>query len=198
MSRIVVVGATGTIGSAVVERLEEDHHIVAVGHSSGQLQVDLGSKGSIEELFGAVGEFDHLVSAAGVAEFGKLDELSDEDFRTSLDNKLMGQVNLVRLGHEHIFDGGSFTLTGGILARKPTAGSCAISMANAGLEGFVRAASLELVRDLRVNVVSPGWVAETLEEMGRDPSEGIPAAEVAEAYAESIDSRRTGEVIEAV
>jgi NAD(P)-dependent dehydrogenase (short-subunit alcohol dehydrogenase family) len=108
----------------------------------------------------------------------------------------MGQVNLVRVGHEYVEDGGSITLTTGVLSRQPMEGSAAISLVNAGVEGFMRAAALELGPDLRVNCVSPGWVAETLEQMGRDPSDGVPAAQVAEAYVKSLNGSQNGEVIE--
>lgn len=195
MSRIAVVGGTGTIGTRVVEALEDDHEVLAVGHSSGESQVDLASKSSIETLYDEVGALDHVVSAAGVAEFAPLGDLTDEDFETSLDNKLMGQVNLVRVG-TNVLDGGSFTLTSGVLARHPMPGSAAISTVNAGLEGFVRAAALELEGSHRVNVVSPGWVAETLESMGRDPSDGVPAVEVARAYVKSLEGEASGEVFE--
>ena len=195
--RICVVGGTGLIGSAVTDALSERHEVVRVGNSSGEHRVDIGSKESIEELYRAMEPVDAVASAAGRAAFGELEELSDEDFRLGLENKLMGQANLVRVGLDHVRDGGSFTLVTGILSREPTRGSAAVSPANAGLEGFVRAAALEMPRGLRVNVVSPPWVAETLEELGRDPSPGMPAAEVAHAYVESIEGDRNGDVIDA-
>ena len=195
--RVLVIGATGTIGSAVVRALEDDHEVVRVGHTSGDHRVDLADPASIAALFEEVGAVDHVVSAAGEARFGPLDELTDEDFDFCLDNKLMGQVNLVRHAFERLADGGSVTVTTGVLAQDPTPGSAAISLVNAGLEGFVRAAALEAPRDLRVNAVSPGWVAETLEEMGRDPSGGTPAAEVAEAYVRSVSGDESGTVIPA-
>ena len=120
--RIIVVGATGTIGKAVVEALAGRHEVVRVGHRGGDYQVDMTSKESIERLFQAVEEFDALVCAAGQAKFGALDGLSDGDFQFSLGSKLMGQVNLVRLGLAQVGDGGSFTLTSGVLAREPTPG----------------------------------------------------------------------------
>ncbi|MFZ0241594.1 MAG: short chain dehydrogenase [Desulfobacterales bacterium] len=194
--KIIVVGATGTIGRSVVAALSGHHEIVEVAHSSGEVRVDLADPGSIKNMFRAVGEFDALVSTAGAARFGPLSDLTDEDYRIGLENKLMGQVNLVRFGCEFIRDKGSFTLTSGVLSQEPTAGSSAISMVNAAIEAFVRAAALELPRGIRINAVSPIWVKETLKAMGRDSAEGLSAEETARAYIESIEGRTNGEVLD--
>lgn len=197
--RIIVIGATGTIGSEVVAALEGRHEVVRVGRQSGEHQVDIASRESIERLFQAVGPFDALVSAAGLTRFKPLDKLSDEDFQFCLDNKLMGQVNLVRYGLAHVRDGGSFTLTSGVLTYEPIPGSSAISLVNGGLEAFARAAAREVPRGVRVNVVSPPWVTETLEEIDRDVdlANSLRAREVAKAYVESVEGSRNGEVLDA-
>ena len=109
----------------------------------------------------------------------------------------MGQVNLVRIGFSHITDRGSFTLTSGVLSQEPMPGSAAISLVNSGIEGFVRAAALEMPKGVRINVVSPPWVKETLEAMGRDSSSGMPTATVAKAYVESVEGAKNGVVIDA-
>jgi len=194
--RVIVIGASGTIGKAVVEALADRHEVVQVGRRTGDHQVDIASKESIERFFSEAGPFDALVSAAGDARFRPLDSLTDEDFSFSLSNKLMGQVNLVRAGLQHVRDGGSFTVTSGLLARYPAPGSAAITLVNAGLEGFARVAALEAPRGVRVNVVSPTWVSETLVAMGRDGSGGLPAATVARAYVESVEGTRTGEILD--
>ena len=155
------------------------------------------SEASIRELYREVGTVDAVVVAAGDARFGTLDELDAEDFRVGLESKLMGQVNLVRHGVEHLSGAGSFTLTSGVLAREPMEGSAAISPVNGGVESFARAAALELPGDRRINVVSPPWVAETLDAMGRDPEGGLPAATVARAYVESVEGEATGKVLDA-
>lgn len=195
--RIIVVGATGTIGKAVAKLLATEHDVVKVAFRSGDHRVDMSSKESIENMFREVGPFDALACAAGVARFGSLAELSDEDFQIGLSGKLMGQVNLVRVGMKHISDNGSFTLTSGVLSHHPMPGSASISMVNAGLEGFVRAAALEMPRGIRVNVVSPPWVKETLEALGMDSSGGMPAQQVAQAYWASVHGTRSGAVMNA-
>ena len=157
----------------------------------------MSQKSSIEKLFKEIGSFDAVICAAGVARFGGLSELSDEDFQLGLSGKLMGQVNLVRVGLDYINDNGSFTLTSGILSQQPIPGSSSISMVNAGIEAFGRAAALEMQRGIRINVVSPPWVKETLEALSMDTSGGMPAERVAQAYRASISGTRSGNVINA-
>jgi NAD(P)-dependent dehydrogenase (short-subunit alcohol dehydrogenase family) len=192
--RILVVGATGTIGKAVVAALAGKHDLIEASRQSTPLSVDISVPASIRAMYNAVRKVDAVVSAAGQAKFGPLTGLTDEDFAFSLANKLMGQANLVRYGLDHVRDGGVFILTSGVLARTPMVGSAAISLVNAGLEGFVRAAALEAPRGIRVNVVSPPWVTETLAAMGMDKSVGLPAATVAKAYVQAIEGKQTGEV----
>ena len=194
--RVIVVGGTGTIGSAVVAALSARHEVVAVGRTRGAVQVDLASSNSIRAMFQEVGRFDAVISAAGQAKFGSLDDLTDADYLFSFSNKLMGQVNLVRIGRQFIADGGSFTLTSGVLSQEPMKGSASISMVNAGLEGFARAAALELPSGIRINAVSPPWVTETLVARKMDPSHGMPAALVALAYLASVEGTMTGQTLD--
>jgi NAD(P)-dependent dehydrogenase (short-subunit alcohol dehydrogenase family) len=195
--RILVVGATGTIGRAVVAAFtSQGHDVVSVTSKSTPITVDISDPRSIVALFTSTGRVDAVVSAAGSARFKPFADLTDDDFEFCLRNKLMAQVNLVRYGFEHVNDGGSFTLTSGVLARQPVPGSGAISLVNAGLEGFARAAALEAPRGIRVNVVSPPWVTETLAKLGMDTSIGLPASTVARAYVESVTGSQTGAVID--
>ncbi len=194
--KIIVIGATGTIGSAVASILAPNHQLLPVGHSSGDLRVDLASTDSIEKMYDAAGDFDAVVSAAGPASFGSLDELKDEDYEFAIRNKLMGQVNLLRLARHRIHDRGCFTLTTGVLSQRPMPGSAVISMVNAALEGFVRAAALELRDHVRVNAVSPIFVKETMVRLGMDPSSGMSAADTARAYKASVEGNETGQVLD--
>lgn len=194
--RVIVVGGTGTIGSAVVNALAAKYDVVTVGRKTGAFHVDLASTNSITALFKAIGTCDAVVSTAGIAKFAGLDELTYDDYFIGLKNKLMGQANLVRIGAQFVSDSGSFTLTSGVLSREPMKGSASISMVNAGLEGFVRAAALELPRGIRINVVSPPWVTETLRARGMDQSIGLSADRVAQAYLAGIEGTMTGQVID--
>jgi NAD(P)-dependent dehydrogenase (short-subunit alcohol dehydrogenase family) len=196
--KVLVVGATGTIGAAFVKAIQGRHEVIESSHSKSALSVDIQSPDSIKKLYQKVGKVDAVVSVAGNAAFGTLPELTDANFAFSLGNKLMGQVNLVRYGLDHVSDGGSFTLTSGVLARHPMPKASAISLVNSGLEGFGRAAALDLPRGLRINVVAPGWITETLIALKMDPAPGVPAKEVAKAYVDVLEGKMTGQVIESL
>jgi NAD(P)-dependent dehydrogenase (short-subunit alcohol dehydrogenase family) len=196
--KIVIIGATGIIGKAIAAALGGTNEIVALSRSAGETRVDITDKASLEKAFAAIGKVDAIVCAAGGAVFKPLAVLSDADFEKCLHDKLMGQVNVVRVGSRYIKSGGSITITSGVLAQEPMPGAAAISLVNAGLEGFGRAAALELGNDkIRVNVVSPPWVTETLVALKMNPAHGLPAAEVAKAYAHSVESDATGQTIDA-
>lgn len=193
--RVLLVGATGLLGTEIKRLLEARHEVITASRKGSDVAVDLSDKASIVALYERVGQVGAVVCVGGAAKFAPLDALDDADYAFSLANKLMGQVNLVRCARGHVEAGGSITLTSGTLAQEPMVGAAAVSTVNAGLEGFVRVAALELQGTLRVNVVSPGWVAETLESMGKDPSQGIAAAEVAKVYQRAIDEAITGQTL---
>ena len=196
--KILLIGATGTIGAAVAQALEMRHEVLRASHVRSALTVDMADPDAIRRLYAKVGRVDAVISAAGQAAFRPLLALSDADFALGLGNKLMGQVNLVRFGLDAVTDNGSFTLTSGILSRQPMPGGAAISIVNAGIEGFVRAAALELPRGLRINAVSPGWVTETLAALKMDTRMGIPAAQVALSYAKAVEGDMTGQTLDAL
>jgi NAD(P)-dependent dehydrogenase (short-subunit alcohol dehydrogenase family) len=194
--RVLLVGASGLLGKEIAGLLAE-HEVISASRKGADIAVDLSDKSSIEAMYSAAGKVDAVICVAGTAKFAPLESLADGDFAFSLANKLMGQVNLARCAVGKVTEGGSVTLTSGILAQSPMVGSAAVSIVNAGVEAFVRSAGLELKDRLRVNVVSPGWVAETLQSMGKNPADGVPAAQVARAYKRALDGGMTGEVISA-
>ncbi|MGO9379011.1 MAG: short chain dehydrogenase [Dissulfurispiraceae bacterium] len=196
--KVIVIGATGTIGKAIVQAIEAHHQLVLVSGSKSDLKVDLADKVSIARMFQAVDRVDAVICAAGLAAFGPFLNLTDADFALGIGNKMMGQVNVVRIGIDYMNDNGSFTLTSGILSRKPMPGSAAISLVNSGLEGFCRAAALEMPRGIRINIVSPNWVVDTLKAFDMDPSIGTPVEAVARVYREALEGNMTGEVLDAI
>ena len=196
--RVIVIGATGTIGRAIVQAIGNRHEVVPVSFSKSAIRVDISDRASISKMFEVTGMVDAVICAAGLARFGPMNSLTDEDFALGLENKLMGQVNLVRVGLDHVNDNGSFTLTSGILSRKPMTGSTAISLVNSALEGFGRAAALEMPRGIRINIVSPNWVVDTLKAFNMDPSMGTPVEVVAATYVRALEGSMNGEVLDAI
>lgn len=196
MKKIVVIGGTGTIGREVVNVLRERHEVLPVGSSSGDFQCDLTSSESIEHLYAKIGSFDHLICAAGKIHFAPLTELTEEDYYLGIQSKLMGQVNLVRLGMDKINEGGSFTLTSGILSRDPIASGTPAAMTNAAIEGFVKGAAIELPNALRINCVSPTILKESYERLEGFFRGFVPVSawRVAHAYMKSVEGAQTGQV----
>ncbi|MCO6007071.1 short chain dehydrogenase [Actinoallomurus purpureus] len=191
--KILVIGATGTIGSAVADGLAARHEVVRASRR-GPVRVDMEDAKSIDALFAEVGEVDAVVCCAASGGLTPLDTRSDPDFWSGLGGKLIGQVNLVRRALAHVRDGGSVTLTSGRFA-EPVLGSSLGYLVNAGLEAFVYAAATEMPRGVRLNTVSPGWVRETLLGLGMDPAAGIPAADVARVYIDAVEGTAHGRTL---
>ena len=196
MAKIIVVGASGTIGRAVADLLEQENQIVRVGNRQGDITVDLGDKSSIEKMLDRIGEFDAVISAAGASRFGTLGEATDEDFMVGIGNKLMGQVHLARLAEPRISENGSITLTSGLLGQTPWPGTVPTAMVNAALDGFVRAAALDIGKGIRINSVSPIFVSETALTMGMGIDGTMTALETAKAYVASVEGDMTGLVLD--
>jgi NAD(P)-dependent dehydrogenase (short-subunit alcohol dehydrogenase family) len=193
--KVIVVGGTGTIGSEVVKALQGRHEVVSVSRKS-QPAIDYARPETIAGLFAKVGAVDAVISCAGSGAFKPLDQLTDADFERTLQDKLMGQVRLAMAALPHLKPNGSITLTGGVMAQEPMPGGAAISLVNAGLEGFVRGAALEAKNGVRVNLVSPPWVTETLKKFGMSVERHLPAAQVARAYVAAVEGRQTGEILD--
>jgi NAD(P)-dependent dehydrogenase (short-subunit alcohol dehydrogenase family) len=192
LGKILVIGAAGPIGKDVVKALGESECICA-SRNSGE-RVDISDPRSIAALFERVGELDGIICTGGAARFKPWDQLTDEDWEFSLANKLLGQVNVVRYGAKSVRPGGAITLTTGLASQYPAPGSAIITTVNSAVDAFVRAIAAEPSISVRVNAVSPGWVWETLQAMGRNPAEGIPAAEVAKITVRQFREGATGSV----
>jgi NAD(P)-dependent dehydrogenase (short-subunit alcohol dehydrogenase family) len=183
--KIVVIGATGVIGSEVAKALSLKHYDVIGASRHSEVNVTLDDPASVQAFFKKFGKIDAVVSCAGNAAFKPFADLTDADYELGIRSKLMGQVSVARYAQQYLSDGGSITLTTGILAMYPMVGSASISMVNAGLEAFVRAAALELPRGLRINAVTPPWIKETMVMYGMDPTPGLAGAQ----QAQIIDAR---------
>lgn len=196
MLKIAIIGATGTIGSAVASELAARHEVVRIGKTQGQYRVDITDADSVRALFDTLGRVDAIISATGNVHFGPVAKMTVEQFRIGLDDKLCGQVNLALIGQHYLNDGGSITLTSGILSDEPILLGANASSVNAAIDGFVRAAAIELPRGIRINAVSPTVLQESLDTYAPyfRGFEAAPAARVALAYSRSVEGGQTGRI----
>ena len=194
--KVLVIGASGTVGSAVVAELAERHEVVRAGREHGEYRVDITRDDSVEAMFKAVGPVDAIVSTTGSLFFGPLATMQPADFNIGLQNKLLGQVRVALLGQHVLRDGGSITLTTGIVAEEPVRQGVNATAVNASVEGFVRAAAIELTRGVRINAVSPTLLTESKPVYGSlfPGFESVPAARVALAYVRSVEGPQTGRI----
>jgi NAD(P)-dependent dehydrogenase (short-subunit alcohol dehydrogenase family) len=195
--QIIVVGGEGDIGRAVCQELGARHDIVTAGRTRGDLKVDMADRRSVEAMYAKTGPVDAVVSTAGEVHFGPLADFTEESFMLGLRSKVMGQINLVLAGLDKVKDGGSFTLTSGVLDRDPIRMGTGAAAANGALGGFAVGAAIEMPRGLRINVVSPGLLESSVERYGAwFPGHlPIPDKKVALAYAKSVEGAITGKVI---
>lgn len=195
--KIIVVGAMGDIGSTICAELSPRHDLIKVGRARGDIQIDIADRASIEAMYRKVGKVDAVISAVGTVHFGPLADLTEQQVMLGLTHKVMGQINLVLVGLDHVSDSGSFTLTSGVLDRDPIRMGTAAATANGALGGFVVGAAIEMPRGLRVNVVSPGLLETSVERYGSwfPGHVPVPAKHVGLAYAKSVEGGITGKVI---
>ncbi|RYG14583.1 MAG: short chain dehydrogenase [Chitinophagaceae bacterium] len=194
--KIIIVGATGTLGKKVSFAFSQKHEIIRIGKTSGDVQADITNETSIKEMFDKIGSFDALISTAGQGPFAPLHQMTGDNFKNGLMDKLLGQINLVLIGQHHINNNGSFTLTSGILSEHPVAMGSALSTVNGGLNSFVYAASAEFTNGIRINAVSPNVVEDSPSYFDSFPGE-IPVTmdKVVKAFEKSVLGIITGKVI---
>jgi len=195
--KVLIIGGNGTIGQKVAKEISKRHDVLIAGRNSGDVTVDIASSQSIEDMFKKVTKLDACVSIAGEAHWGAFEKMTEEQYYIGIRSKLMGQVNLVRIGQQYLNDGGSFTLTTGILAEDPVKDSAGPAMVNGALHSFVLAAAQDLKRGLRINVVAAGLVEDAVEKYapyfpGHDP---VPMWKVTNGYVKSVEGVINGQII---
>lgn len=194
--KIILIGASGTLGKAIHAELSPRYEIFAISRNSGSVHADMRELNSLRAAFQKTGKVDAIACAAGSVHFGPWAELTPEKFDVGLRDKLMGQVNVVLAGQEFLNDGGSFTLISGILSEDPIRYGAAASLVNGALESFVRAAAIELPRSLRINIVSPTVFEESMSSFGPyfRGYKPVPVRDAALAYCKSVEGLQTGQV----
>jgi NAD(P)-dependent dehydrogenase (short-subunit alcohol dehydrogenase family) len=195
--KILIIGGNGTIGKRVSKHFSKKHEVIVAARQSGEVTVDMTDSQSIKAMFESVGTVDAVICIAGDAKWAAFDAMTEEDFYIGLKSKLMGQVNIVRIGQKYLNTGGSFTLSTGILADHPVEFTTSAAMVNGGIHSFVKAASLELKTGIRINAVSSGLVEDAVEKYeayfpGHNP---IPMKKVINGYVRSVEGKGTGEII---
>jgi NAD(P)-dependent dehydrogenase (short-subunit alcohol dehydrogenase family) len=196
--RILLIGASGRLGAAVHETLKSSHDVVTASRSRGEVTVDIRDPASIRAMYEKVGPVDAVACAAGSVPYKPLGELSLADIQAGVEDKLIGQVEVVRQGTRFVTDEGSFTLITGILARRPIPTGVVASLVNGALESFVMAAARQLPSRQRINAVSPTVITEALDDYGTSFPGFLPVPlnEVAATYLRSIEGIETGRVFE--
>ncbi|MED5016589.1 short chain dehydrogenase [Paenibacillus chibensis] len=193
--RILMIGASGTLGRAVTKELEKKHEMIRAGRHGADVTVDIQSVDSITNMYRQVGKVDAVISATGSAHFGPITDLTPELNELAIESKLKGQINLVLLGLDYVKDGGSFTLTTGILMDDPIAQGASAAMANGGVKAFVKSAAIEMPRGIRINSVSPSVLQESWDQYASffPGFEAVPAARAALAFIKSVEGAQTGQ-----
>ena len=195
--KIVIIGGNGTIGNKVVSHFKKENNVLIAGRTSGDFTVDISDSNSIQKMFEKVGKLDAIICIAGEAKWANFNELTEDDYYIGLKSKLMGQVNLVRIGQNFLNPNGSITLSTGILADDPVSQTTSAAMVNGGIHSFVQAVALEIENGIRVNVVSSGMVEDAYEKYkdyfpGHNP---IPMNKVINGYVRSVSGKGNGEII---
>lgn len=192
---VLLIGASGTIGKAVDHLFNEQAFTLIGASRSTQPGVDFTDLASIDAFYEPIGDLDAILVIGGDAAFGTLDQLTDPQIELTLSSKLMGQINMARRGIAKLRPNGVFVMTGGMLAYTPWPRTSMVAMVNAGLEGFVRAAALDMTQDRRLVIVHPPLVAETASAFGLDGTQYPTAATVARAYLEAVESGQNGTAV---
>jgi len=195
--KILIIGGNGTIGKKVSSYFSKKHTVIIAGRNTGDINVDISNIESIKQLFQHIGKVDAVICIAGEAKWALFKELTEEDYYIGLRSKLMGQVNIVRIGQEFVNPSGSITLTTGILADDPVLMTASASMVNGAIHSFVKAVKLELENGIRINVVSPGLVEDAVERY-IDYFPGHTAISMTKAvsgYIRSVEGKGNGEII---
>ena len=197
MKTVILIGALGKMGQAALTGLGK-HKVITAGRS-GDVDhiVDITDAQSIAALFEAVGHFDAVVNTVGVCEYADFTDMTEAQWLTTVMSKMMGQINLVRIGQKYIANGGSFTLISGILNLKPIPYAIADATTSGAIDTFVKCVAFEMPRNTRINFINPTVLAEAWDVYGEmmPGFEPVAGRLVGKAFERSVDGFITGQVI---
>jgi NAD(P)-dependent dehydrogenase (short-subunit alcohol dehydrogenase family) len=198
MKTIVLIGATGKMGQAALSGLGRHRVITASRSGNGcDYKVDITDTSSIQSLFEKVGDFDAVVNTVGVCEYADFVDMTEEQWMATVLSKMMGQINVVRIGQKFIADRGSFTLITGILNVKPIPMAIADATTSGAIDTFVRCVALEMPRGIRINAINPTVLEEAWDDYGEMMAgfEPVPGRLVGKAFERAVDGFLNGEVL---
>ena len=171
----VVTGGARGIGRAVADRLAADGARVAVldldldpdsPHEG--WQADVADAAAVDAAIGeaaeSLGGLAILVNNAGFGTAKALHRYGDDEWERLVGVNLTGAWHAMRaaLGHLRASGAGSIVSIAGTTASRPTRGEGPYAAAKAGLVALTKTAAVEYAPEVRVNAVSPGYIATRL------------------------------------
>lgn len=173
--RILVIGGASGIGKAVAQSAIDEGATVVIastnaeklarataemGANASWSVLDVAQESRVADFFASNGTFDHIASTAGdwtMQPPGPLTELDLTAAAKSMNVRYWGAIAVAKHGATKLPAGGSFTLTGGMLAHKPAKGQALWTALAGGIEFLTRGLAVELA-PVRVNCVAPGLI----------------------------------------
>jgi len=174
--RVVIIGGSSGIGRSVAAAALDEGAEVFIGSSQESkieqakrelgdsvlgAAIDTKEENSIADFFSKAGKFDHLVYTAGdwgSRDAKKITDVDIEEFHRMIAVRFSGALLAVKHGFPYIREGGSITLTGGMVAHRPRKGAPLFTVMAGAVENLIRGLAVDLA-PVRVNAVCPGAIA---------------------------------------
>ena len=195
--RVLIIGAGGTIGKKLTPRLRKNHDVITAGRSSGDVNVDISSQESIKRMFDKLPKVDACICIAASGPMDDFATITEDQLKTDMQAKLFGQINLVLIGQHYLNDNGCFTLTSGVFADVPYKGVTGGALTSGALHSFTLSASVQLPRNLRINVVSPGMAEDSAAAYAQNfPGLAVvPMESITDAYELTVEQEINGQIL---
>jgi NAD(P)-dependent dehydrogenase (short-subunit alcohol dehydrogenase family) len=175
----VVTGGSSGIGLGVAEHFaqegarvfvtgrhqtELDKAVTAIGSNAAAIQGDTTNLADLDRIYATVeaqaGHIDVLAANAGVYEFAALGEITEEHFDRTFNTNVRGLLFAVQKALPLLTKGSSVILTGSMVSIKGFPSCSVYNASKAAIRSFARGWIVDLKgRDIRVNVLSPGYTA---------------------------------------